>query len=418
VTTEERNNFLNIKILSLMSKKVRYLLEFILYVLKRYANNRCSSIAAELTVTSLLALVPLTTVIFALLAFIPSFQELGAQLQSLAFKYFVPGTGETIQTYINEFVGKARHLSGVGTMMLLVTALLMMRTIDASFNKIWQVDSNQSMLRTFLVYWAVLTLGPILLGSSLLVTSYIQSLPIMSDVVFADRFRLALWLPFVMATTAFSVMFHVIPNRKIPIKHALIAAVITALFFELAKWAFTIFVTSFSTYQFIFGALASVPLFLIWIYLCWSIVLLGAEFCHGLDAFEVDTGVSNEHPFIDLVSVLSLLARYQQSGQTLTEEELLSRSKKGKKTLNQSIIENLVASKIVSKGQDQSYCLIVSADKINYLQVFNQTNRSFPSSDLINESELSEESKKSLLLLNKKLEKLLSDHLVDAKYQG
>jgi membrane protein len=415
---EERNNFLNTQILTVITKKLRYLSDFIVYILKRFSNNRCSSIAAELTVTSLLALVPLTTVIFALLAFIPSFQELGAQLQTLAFKYFVPGTGETVQNYINEFVGKARGLSGVGTLMLLVTALLLMRTIDSSFNKIWQVDSNQSILRTFLVYWAVLTLGPVLLGSSLLITSYIQSLPIVSNVVSATGFGFTVWLPFVMAMIAFAVMFYVVPNRKIPIKHALLAAVITALFFELAKSAFTIFVTSFSTYQLIFGALASVPLFLIWIYLCWSIVLFGAEVCHGLEAFERMNEQQDQHPLLDLISVLEILAKHQFMGETLAERDLIAFSKKGKRAINLSIIEKLVALNIVARGQDQSYCLTVSADSIDYLRAFNHANRSFPTTEMINKSQIQDKTKQDLLKLNNELEKLLSDHLVSVSYQG
>ena len=331
------------------------------YVFERFSRNRCSSIAAELTVTSLLALVPLTTVIFALLASIPSFQELGEQMQTLVFKYFVPGTGDTVKSYINEFVGKARGLSGIGTLMLLITALLLMRTIDSSFNKIWRADSKPSLVRTFLVYWAVLTLGPILLGSSLLITSYIQSLPFISDVVSSKSFSLGLWLPFAMAALAFTVMFYVIPNRRIPIKHAIFSGLITALLFELAKSGFAIFVTSFSTYQFIFGALAALPLFLIWIYLCWSIVLLGAELCHGLDTFELSVNQKTQHPFIDVVSLLITLSKFQKAGRMLTEGELLSSSKQGMRAINIDIIEKLVTANIVSKGQDQSYCLVISA---------------------------------------------------------
>lgn len=400
-----------------IKSRFNYLLAFIAYVFKRFGQNRCSSIAAELTVTSLLALVPLTTVIFALLAFIPSFQELGAQLQTLTFKYFVPGTGETVQNYINEFVGKARGLSGVGTLMLLITALLMMRTIDTSFNKIWQVDSNQSMLRTFLVYWAVLTLGPILLGSSLLITSYIQSLPIISDVVTEHDFGFARWLPFVMATIAFGVMYFVIPNRKIPIKHAILSGVLTALLFELAKKAFTIFVTSFSTYQLIFGALAAVPLFLIWIYLSWVIVLLGAEFCHGLDAFELQQSQKTQHPFIDVVSMLILLARFQQAGKCFSEEDLISFSKKGKRSVNTEIIDKLVSLGLVIKGQDQSYSLVLAADKINYLTIFELADRRLPSPQIIKAAQIPEGVKNELVLLVENLESALSDHRVVANYQ-
>ncbi len=391
--------------------KMKYVKALLVFVLKRFSQNRCSSIAAELTVTSLLALVPLTTVVFALLAFLPSFQSLGGELQTLMFKYFVPGTGDTVQSYINEFVGKARGLSGIGSIMLLVTALLMMRTIDSSFNKIWQVKSNHSLVRTFLVYWAILTLGPILLGSSLLITSYIQSLPAISSVVTESQLNAAQWLPFVMATITFSVMFYVIPNKKIPLTHALFSGLLTGLLFELAKTGFAIFVTSFSTYQLIFGALAAVPLFLIWIYLCWSIVLLGAEFCHGLGTFEVVHEQKNQHPLISLISILHKLAAFQLRGETCDEKELVRDSFDIHLTVSTIWLEKLVTAGLVAKSQENNYCLIKSAEKINYLTLFEIAGRKFPPTQVINESKLPKNIKILLLSVNNNIENMLSGHL-------
>ncbi|TQV84547.1 YihY family inner membrane protein [Aliikangiella coralliicola] len=400
-----------------MEERVKYLGAFISYIFKQYSKDRCSSIAAELTVTSLLALVPLTAVVFALLAFIPSFQELGQQWQTLIFKYFVPGTGETVQSYINEFVTKARGLSGVGSLMLLVTALLMMQTIDSSFNKIWHVKSNKSFVRTFLVYWAVLTLGPILLGSSLLITSYIQSLPVVSDVVSEHGQWLTLWLPFLMASVAFSIMYYVIPNRKILIAHAISSGVLTATLFEIAKFGFGLFVSSFSTYQIIFGALAAVPLFLIWIYLSWGIILFGAEFCHGLEAFELTLEEKRQHPFIEVVAVLLFLAEFQATGKTLDEEQLKQISKKGKREINIEWMEKLVAKGIAVKTQDQSYCLTKASDSIDLWGIFQVADRRFPSSSQIENAELPEQTKRQLMAFSEEMQRVLSDRLVVSNHQ-
>lgn len=401
----------------MLEERVKYLKAFVSYLFKRFAENRCSSIAAELTVTSLLALVPLTAVVFALLAFIPSFQELGDQLQTLLFKYFVPGTGETVQHYINEFVGKAKGLSGVGTLMLLVTALLMMRTIDTSFNKIWHVESSQSMVRTLLVYWAVLTLGPILMGSSLLITSYIKSLPIISDVVSEHGFGVTLWLPFFMASLAFCVMYYVIPNAKIALKNAVISGVVTAMLFEVAKYFFAVFVTSFSTYQLIFGALAAVPLFLIWIYLSWSIVLLGAEFCHALGAFEIVESCNREHPFIQLVALLLNLARHQQCGTYLNDHG--HQAEKGESSVVSDIywLEKLVEAGLVAKVSEGNYCLVKRADKIDYATIFDLSGRQLPGQTDINSCQLPEETRRSLTRLTGSLHSALNDHLVVSDYQ-
>ncbi|MCW8879642.1 MAG: YihY family inner membrane protein [Kangiellaceae bacterium] len=395
-----------------MEERIKYLKAFIPFVFRQYSQDRCSSIAAELTVTSLLALVPLTSVIFALLAFIPSFQEMGEQLQTLLFKYFVPGTGETVQGYINEFVGKARGLSGVGSLMLLVTALLMMRTIDSSFNKIWHAKSNKSFLRTFLVYWAVLTLGPILLGSSLLITSYLKSLPIISDVVEEHGRWFTLWLPALMAALAFSVIYYVIPNRRVPISHAVISGAVTAVLFEVAKFFFGVFVTSFSTYQIIFGALAAVPLFLIWIYLSWGIVLLGAELCHGLEAFELYSERNREHPFIELTGLLILLSEFQHQGKSLDEGQLKLISKKGKREVNVEWLEKLIEEGIVVKTQDQAYCLQKSAEKLDLQMIYQVSGNCYPSEQAVDDSQLPELTKKDIKYFVQRLEKALSGHLV------
>ncbi|TQV77073.1 YihY family inner membrane protein [Aliikangiella marina] len=396
----------------MLEERIKYLLTFISFVFKRYGQNGCSSIAAELTVTSLLALVPLTAVVFALLAFIPSFQELGQQLQSIIFEYFVPSTGETVQTYLNEFVGKAKGLSGVGTLMLFVTALLLMRTIDSSFNKIWHVQTNKSFVRTILVYWAVLTLGPILLGSSLLITSYVKSLPVISNVVTDYGQWMTLWLPFLMACLAFSVMFYVIPNRKIPFSHAFGAGILTAGFFEVAKWCFGVFVASFSTYQFIFGALASIPLFLIWIYLSWAIVLLGAEICHAFDAFEMTSDVHREHPLIEVINLLLILANFQSRGESLDEMALDRLSAEGKRAINFDWIEKLVQFGLVTKTQQQSYCLLKAADEVSMQDLYEVAGRLVPEKADIENSQLPAETKNSLLNFADNLKRTLNGRLV------
>ncbi|MET1253644.1 YihY family inner membrane protein [Aliikangiella maris] len=395
----------------MIEKRVKYLLALIGYVFERYSFNRSSSVAAELTVTSILALVPLTAVIFALLAFIPSFQNLGEEIQTWLYQYFVPSTGETVQQYIREFVGKARGLSGLGSVMLIITALALMRTIDQSFNKIWHSKSTKSFVRTLLVYWAVLTLGPIFLGSSLVITSYIKSLPIVSDVVEQGQW-LTLWLPFLMASIAFSVMYYVIPNRKIRVWHAALSGLITATLFEIAKFAFGVFVSGVSTYQLIFGALAAVPLFLIWIYLSWSIVLFGAEICHALDAFEPEEVRQNLHPLIELIGLLQCFAQAQRAGEVISEQQLKKLRETIGRRVSQDWIEKLIAAKVIAQTHEQSYCMIKNADKLDFELVFNLAGRHFPTPAQVESSFLSAASKASLNEIIVTIQKQLNGRLV------
>lgn len=398
-----------------MQQQLIYWKAFVKYVFGRFKTDKCSSVAAELTVTSLLALVPLTTVVFALLASIPNFQNMAIQLQELMFEYFVPSTGESVQNYLTEFVGKAKSMSGVGFLMLLVTALLMMRTIDISFNNIWQINQKKSVLRTFLVYWAILTLGPIFLGTSLIVTSYLKSLPLFSDVVQPNSQWMTLGLPMLMEGIAFALMYFVIPNRKILFKHAIIAAFITTVFFEFAKSGFGIFVDSFSTYQLIFGALATIPLFLIWIYLSWSIILFGAEICHGLFSFEVKQQEKKLHPFIQLVQLLFILARKQEQGDAINEAQLMAHGDWGGREANVLWLERLIEAGVVAKLQNQSYCLTISAGDIRYKTIFDVADRFLPDEILVRESDLPNDVKKDIADLLASHNEILDKKLLNKK---
>ena len=394
-----------------MSQQLNYWRSYINYVFEHFNRDKCSSVAAELTVTSILALVPLATVAFSLLALIPNFNELSIELQSLLFDYFVPATGKSVQNYLSEFVGKAKGVSGIGFVMLIVTALLMMRTIDISFNNIWKTKRTKSVLRTFLVYWAVLTLGPVLLGTSLLITSYLKSLPLISDVVSQTSQWFSFGLPFVMEVMAFSLMLFVIPNKKIPLKHAFISAIATALLFELAKSLFALFVDYFSTYQVIFGALATIPLFLIWIYLSWSIILFGAEICHGLHSFSLQQHEKSNHEFIQLIKVILLLSECQKQGTSFDEMSLVDSSTQTEKASVMVWLERLHSEGVVAKLDDQSYCLKVSASDIPLQLVYRLSGNRLPDEITLSYSGLPKEIELQINKIRADINHLLKEKL-------
>jgi membrane protein len=233
----------------------------------------------------------------------------------------------------------------------------MMRTIDRSFNAIWQVKKKSSPVRVFLVYWAVLTMGPLLLAISLAVSSYFASLPLISEVVKSDSAWFKRGVPMLMAFVAFTVMYIAVPNRKVKISHAAIAASVTAILFELAKWGFGLFVKKFSTYQLIFGALASVPLFLIWIQLSWMIVLFGAQICHALEVFQVDADREASHPFVLAARILKLLVASQSRREVVdldVLQEYLPRVRRDKLV---KVIERLIDAKLIIELEGGGYSL-------------------------------------------------------------
>jgi membrane protein len=341
-----------------IEEKFHWFKHYIRYVFARFAKDRCPSIAAELTVTTLLSLVPFLTVIFAFLSLFPQFQSMAADVQGWLFQNFIPESNQVIRKYLNEYVQNTRGLTSVGVIFLVVTSLLMMRTIDKSFNAIWQVKKKSSPVRVFLVYWAVLTMGPLLLAVSLAVSSYFASLPLISEVVRSDSAWFKRGVPMIMAFVAFTVMFIAVPNRKVNMRHAAIAAAVTAILFELAKWGFGVFVQKFSTYQLIFGALATVPLFLIWIQLSWMIVLFGAQICHALDVFQIDADREASHPFILAARILKLLVEYQSRREVVDFDVMQRHFPRVRRDKLVKVIEKLVAAKLIIELEGGAFSLV------------------------------------------------------------
>lgn len=247
-------------------------------VLQRLRQDRCNRVAGELSFTTLLALVPLTTVSIAVLSLFPVFETWMHTAQEFIYGNFVPAAGDAVSQYLQQFAANAGRLTVWGLLFLIVTALLLMATIEHAFNDIWHVAQPRKRIYRFLGYWAVLTLGPILIGLSLSVTAYLLSLPVFLGAGAARGLR-ALMLavaPSVFEMAAFMLMYVVVPNHRVRWRHALVGSIVAAILFEVAKRAFAWFVLSFSTYHVIYGALAALPVFLVWIYLSWMVVLLGA----------------------------------------------------------------------------------------------------------------------------------------------
>ena len=265
---------------------VHQLRGFLALVLERFGRHEAPQNAAALTYTSLLSLVPLMGVTLAIFSAFPVADRVYQVIQDFVFQNFVPTSGELLQQYLSEFSSKAARLSGAGTAFLILVALMMMANIDRALNAIWEVRTQRRFSSKFLIYWAVLSLGPLLIGASVLATSYLVSLPIWMQAASSGVGRTLLALtPVLTSAVAFTMMYLVVPNRRVRLAHALIGGVFAALLFEAAKRGFGFYITQFPTYEAIYGALAAIPIFLVWLYLSWVVVLLGAEVTHCLSIY-------------------------------------------------------------------------------------------------------------------------------------
>jgi membrane protein len=328
--------------------------------------------AAALTYTTLLSLVPLMTVMLALLAILPISDRVTAEINSFLFNNFVPAAGEVVQQHLQTFSSKAGRLSGFGFLFLVVTALMLMGTIEQAFSTIWHITYKRRLLRTVLVYSAILSLGPILMVSSVVATSYLVSLPYISDAAQTFSFAMVL-LPIVVSTLAFAMLYSVLPNQRVSFKNALIGGVIAALLFEGAKRGFALYLTLFPTYELIYGALAAVPIFLVWVYLSWLVTLLGAEVTYCLSIYH-DEWQSNHHQqqgrLLLAYRVLERLWHAKQQGQSLTPYQL-GRDEPG--VSDEEIVcllMRLQDAQLVIKSERKSWVLEGDLEKVSLFDLY------------------------------------------------
>ncbi len=269
-------------------RRVRYWRGLLVQCWTQFERDDNFRVAGVLSYTTLLALVPLLAVVLGVVSAFPAFAEWSERVQDFLFSQFVPAAGATVQQYVRQFVGNARVLTGPGALFLVLTALLLMSSIEAALNRIWQVTAPRRWRSRILVYWAMLTLGPLLLGGSLALTSALG--PAEDGWWSGPLAWLTGWLPFLVAFIGFGILFVVVPNRAVPWRAGFAGALVAALLFEGAKLAFVWYVTTFPTYEKLYGALAVVPIFLVWIYLTWTVILIGAGISAALASYRLADG--------------------------------------------------------------------------------------------------------------------------------
>ena len=261
------------------------------YILRHFYLSNGMQVASSLAFTSLLSFVPLLTVMFGLFGEISVLQNFSTLIQNFIFANFVPEFGQTIEQYIYIFSTKASQLTISGSVFLVLIAMMLLATIDNSFNRIWKIKKKRNPIKRILIYFSLLIIGPLLIGIGLALTSYLLSIPVIADVdtTFNVKTHLLGWLPFLMTSIAFILLYILVPNCYVYNKYAVSAGVICAILFELAKYGFGIYVKEMSGYENIYGALAILPLFLVWIYISWVIILFGAHITFCLSSFYLNT---------------------------------------------------------------------------------------------------------------------------------
>ena len=294
---------------------------FVGEVVRQFFQHQCLNGAAVLTFTTLLALVPLMTVTYVVLSAFPELAGVGSAIEDFLFEYFVPQASAALVEKLAEFSDRAAELGVVSFAILLLAAFLALVRIESVFNAIWGAPVPRTGVQRLLVYWAALTFGPPLLVGALLATSYLYALPFVMDLdAWGLRERLLAAAPDVAIAATFTFLYYAVPNTRIRFLHALIGGILTALLFELAKWAFTAFVVRSST-ALVYGTFAAVPFFLIWLYLVWTMALGGAVFARVLSLPRGQRGDGEPH-LLQCIRALAVLRATHARGEAVSAMDL------------------------------------------------------------------------------------------------
>jgi len=301
-----------------MRKQLRAAWEFFLALVTRFREERVTQTSGSLTYTTLLSLVPLFTVALAITTAFPVFDEWIGALQLFILENVLPDTPavDTIIEQINSFSENAARLTAIGIAGFVVTAVMLMLTVDNALNRIFRVQRRRTILQNVFIYWAVITLGPLLIGASLSAT-YMA----LRQTIYALQFdfmaeTLLGLVPFVLTCGALMLLYGVVPARRVEWRHALLGGFLAGIGFEIAKRAFAVYLTKVPTYTLIYGAFATIPIFLVWLYMSWLVVLTGAIFTAMLPVFRAKPErhrVTGED-LADALGVLGALAQAHREG--------------------------------------------------------------------------------------------------------
>lgn len=261
-------------------------MRFFRALFRRMEEDRCFEVAGSLTYSTLLALVPMLTVALSVAAALPYFTEWTGRIDKLMVDNLLPpALGKMVSGYLAQFAAQASKLRAVGIAFLVLAAGMLVMTIDGAFQRIFRAPKARPWRRRLAIYAGVLVFGPILIGASLTMTSWLVSLSLgyARTLPWGGEALLRL-VPVLLGAVALTLLYIGVPNRRVRWREAAIGGFLAGSAFELMKRGFALYVTKFPTYTMVYGAFAVIPLFLLWLYLSWAVVMLGAS----LTAFLLD----------------------------------------------------------------------------------------------------------------------------------
>lgn len=316
---------------------------FARFLWKNFLDDRLFEAAGALSFTTVFALVPLSMVVFGVLSAFPMFQVWSAQLSAYIFANFVPSSARAVETSLQTFADNADKLTTVGVIALVVSLLITLTSVETTFNRIWRVKAPRPKFSRFLVYWTVLTLGAMVAAASLALSTRLFALEVFqTQPGRAIEDLMARLTPVVIELVAFTLLYRVVPHRTVHWRHAFAGALLAVLLFELVKGGLGLFFGSFRSYEAIYGTVAFVPIFLIWVFLGWVSVLLGASLGSSISAFRYQPASMRLPEGYEVYGILRMLGRFAEAraeGRGLHSDDL----ERMEPMLTDALIQQLLA---------------------------------------------------------------------------
>jgi membrane protein len=344
----------------------------------RFSQDRCAQMAASLTFTTLLSLVPVVTIALTLFSAFPAFADVSEAIKKFAAANMLPDTGgKLVASYLDQFAESAARLTAVGIVFLGAAAIMLMLTIDQALNTIWRVSRPRPLMQRVLIYWLVLTLGPLLVGGSLSLTTWLVGISVgYASQVSGVGLAFLKVTPLLLTAPAFTFLFRVVPNRYVPMRHAVIGGVVSALAFESMNSFFALYLAHFPDYKLVYGAFATLPVLLLWIYLSWISVLLGAVIASSLSHWR-STDRQPPDPMGQLYYALCMLRMMDKGLRSGTVQTLPVFSEKLRVGFDflEQILAKLSRANLVSKLAGQGWSMVrapelVKLGELHHLFVF------------------------------------------------
>lgn len=380
-----------------LSQKLPFLqqrwFQFLRFLTRHFFEDNCQQKAASLTYTTMLSIVPVLTVLLMILSSVPALASVRAQIYDVIYSNLLPQSSLQVSEYINDFAEKSSNLTIIGAMILFFTTIMTLTTIERAFNQIWRVEDRSGGIKSMLRYWTIVTLGPLVLGTAFIASSTVQSLSFLNRQIAGYGIDWSFWVQMAsigITMAGFIGMYWFIPKARVPAKNAAIAGVFVAIVFELMKHLFGTVMANFTSYEAIYGAFAALPIFLLWIYLSWNLILLGVEISYTLTIFETEE-VYPRHPLLSLLDMLNLVYTHHLKGGAVSEQAL--RNVLGRKELPKwyTYINYLQDSNLITMTEDEDYVLKKDLSKMTLWDFYRTLPYPLPINDELDEMRLEDQ---------------------------